>query len=86
MEGMATILKWLWRSWKNLVHSINDGVAWILMTVTYIIAIAPIATGFKIFTDDVLDRGLGDPQLKSYWKKVKREEEADNIRRVQRQY
>ena len=38
------------------------------------------------FTKDSLDRGLGDPQAKSYWKKAEREKNADDIRRVQKQY
>jgi len=86
MNSISSLMVWLWRKWQKAVHSINEGIAFVLMTLTYVIAVTPVAFGFKIFTRDVLDRGLGDPHLKSYWKKVQREERADDIRRVQRQY
>lgn len=86
MSLLSSLMTWLWRKWKRAVHSINGGIAFVLMAVTYIIAVTPVAFGFKIFTRDVLDRGLGDPHAKSYWKKVQREQNADDIRRVQRQY
>ena len=86
MDSISSIMVVLWRKWQGAVHSINGGIAFVLMSITYIIAVTPVAFGFKVFTRDVLDRGLGDPQAKSYWKKVERENNADDIRRVQRQY
>ena len=86
MSGISLIMTLLWRKWKTAIHSINGGIAFVLMTFTYVIAVTPVALGFRIFTKDVMDRGLGDPQAKSYWKKAIREKDADEIRRVQRQY
>ena len=83
---ISSLMVWLWRRWQSAIHSINGAIAFVLMSVTYIIAVTPVAFGFKIFTRDVLDRGLGDPHAKSYWKKTTREQNADDIRRVQRQY
>ena len=86
MNKISAIMTFLWRKWKTAIHSINSGIAFVLMTFTYVIAVTPVALGFRIFTKDVMDRGLGDPQAKSYWKKAIREKDADEIRRVQRQY
>ena len=86
MSLLSSVMTWLWRKWKEVIHSINGGIAFVLMSLTYIIAVTPVAFGFKVFTKDSLDRGLGDPQAKSYWKKAEREKNADDIRRVQKQY
>ena len=58
----------------------------ILTTFTYILAVTPVSVFFRLFTSDPTDRGLGDPQAKSYWKTVSTDPDADDIRRVQRQY
>ena len=68
------------------MHRINDVISFVLMSVTYITAVTPVAVFFRLFNNDALDRGLGDPQSDSYWKPVSKEDSADDIRRVQRQY
>ena len=80
---MRLILKKLWRRWKSGIHKINDGLAFVLMTFTYVIAVTPIAIGFKVRGSDLLDRGL-DSNRKSYWNTKKEEEQS--IKRVQRPY
>ena len=82
-EIMRLILKKLWRRWKGGVHKINDGLAFVLMTCTYVVAVTPIAIGFKIRGSDLLDRGL-DKKRKTYWNE--KEEEEQTIKRVQRPY
>jgi len=79
-------MKKLWRGWKGVVHRINDVIAFVLMAFTYVIAVTPVSLCFKVVNNDLIERGLGDPRLESYWKTVKREKMADDIRRVQRQY
>ena len=64
---MRTFLKHLWRKWKSAVHRINDVIAWVLMSFTYIVALAPVALIFKMMRRDLLDRGLGPEELQSYW-------------------
>ena len=86
MNSVAEIMKKLWRGWKGVVHRINDVIAFVLMSFTYIFALMPVALIFKIFTRDLIDRGFGDPRAESYWKDVKKEEGSSDIRRVQRQY
>ena len=86
MIAISTIMKKLWRGWKNIIHRINDVIAFVLMSFTYLIAVTPVALCFKVVNRDLIDRGLGDPQTESYWKKVEREDLANDIRRVQRQY
>ena len=76
----------LWRKWQRIIHGINETIGMILMTVTYILAVTPVSLLFRLFSSDPTDRGLGDPLAKSYWKPVTKDADADDIRRVQRQY
>ena len=75
-----------WRRWQTLVHGINETVGAVLMTLTYVLAVAPVSLLFRVFVPDPTDRGLGDPQAKTYWKPVETASDANDIRRVQRQY
>ena len=77
-------LKFLWRSWKGVIHRINSVIAFVLMSVAYIIALAPVAIGFKILRRDLTDRGDADPDIKSFWGTFAQEEL--DIQLVQRQY
>lgn len=81
---MSSIMKKLWRGWKSAVHRINDGVAWIVMSLTFFIAVMPVALVFKIMRRDLLDRGLGPKDTDTFWL-IKKNEEID-IRRAQRQF
>ena len=80
---MRLFLKYLWRRWEKGIHSINHGIAFVLMSLTYILAVTPIALGFRIRRVDLLDRGLGEGR-KSFWSPKKNEEQS--ISRVQRPY
>lgn len=86
MFAISDILVSLWRRWQRAIHSINEVVAAVLMTLTYLFAVTPVSIAFRIFSPDPIDRGLGDPQAKSYWKPVEQDANANDIRRVQRQY
>ena len=84
--AVSDILVSLWRRWQRLVHGINEAVATVLMVFTYVFAVTPVSVVFRAFVSDPIDRGLGDPHATSYWKPVVKETDADDIRRVQRQY
>ena len=86
MFALSDLLVSLWRRWQNAIHSINEVVATVLMTLTYVFAVTPVSLIFKVVDSDPIDRGFGDPQANSYWKPVEREADANDIRRVQRQY
>ena len=64
------LMKQIWWRWKGLVHRLNAGISVFLMTVVYVVAMMPVAIGFRIFSPDPTDRGLGDPQLTTFWKDV----------------
>jgi hypothetical protein len=81
---MRLLMKAIWRNWKSLVHRINDVIAFVLMALTYVLAVTPVALGFKILRRDLLDRGLGPKDSKTHWQKKK--DEKQDISRVQRQY
>ena len=86
MAQISRILLMFWRAWQKAIHSINEVVAFVLMAIAYILAVTPISFFFRIFSPNALDRGLGDPHASTYWKSVVQKENANDIRRVQRQY
>ncbi len=79
---MLALMKAIWRGWKNFVHSLNSKIAFVLMSFVYFTAVGPVAMGFKIFSPDPLDRGLGDPELGTY--ALDTRIERQDIRRAQR--
>ena len=83
---ISDILISLWRKWQGAVHGINEVIATILMTLTYAFAVTPVSIVFRLLVPDPIDRGLGDPHAKTYWKPVPKEDDANDIRRIQRQY
>ena len=86
MHAFSDALVSLWRRWQDAIHSINEVVATVLMTLTYVFAVTPVSLVFKLVDSDPIDRGFGDPQATSYWKSVAKDADANDIRRVQRQY
>lgn len=76
------LMKAVWRRWKAFTHSLNHVISWVLMTFVYVVAVAPVAMGFKVFRPDPIDRGLGDPNAESYGLPARIE--AQDIRRAQR--
>lgn len=86
MFALSDFLVSLWRRWQNAIHGINEVVATVLMTLTYVFAVTPVSIIFKLVDSDPIDRGFGDPQAASYWKPVERDADENDIRRVQRQY
>jgi hypothetical protein len=75
-------MKRIWWGWKGLVHRLNAFISFILMTFVYVVAVAPVALGFRIFRPDPTDRGLGDPERSSFWQEVRLGRE--DIHRAQR--
>ena len=68
------------------MHRINDVISYVLMTITYLIAVTPVSLIMKAIYRDILDRGLGSPQTESYWLSVERRADADTVSGSQRQY
>ena len=66
-------MKSLWRKWKSGVHRINDGIAWVLMSLTFFLAVMPVSLTFKLMRKDLLDRGLGGKGTKTCWLTTKNE-------------
>ena len=75
-------MKRIWWGWKGLVHRLNAFISFVLMAFVYVVAVAPVALGFRIFRPDPTDRGLGDPERTSFWQEVRLGRE--DIRRAQR--
>ncbi len=84
MNPVLTLLKTIWRGWKRGVHGINSAISFVLMTVVYLTALAPVAVLFKLFRPDPTDRGLGDPDLDSFWQALRIEDQ--DVRRSQRMW
>jgi hypothetical protein len=64
---ILTLMKTIWRRWKRVAHGIMRAQNWFLMALTYVIAVGPVAIVLRIKHRDMTDRGLGDPDAKSYW-------------------
>lgn len=79
---MLEVMKSMWRAWKGFTHNLNHVISVVLMTFVYVVAVAPVAIGFKIFRPDPIDRGLGDPAADSYGRSVQMK--GQDIRRAQR--
>jgi hypothetical protein len=79
---VLSLMKRIWRGWKGLVHRINGAISVVLMSIVYGLTMAPIALGFRIFRPDPTDRGLGDPNSKSFWLAVRMGRQ--DIQRAQR--
>ena len=79
---MLHIMKALWRRWKGFAHSIIRAQNWLIMAMAYLIAMGPVALVMRLKSNDLIDRGLGDPEARSYW--VGLNEPNQDIRRSQR--
>ena len=81
---MLALLKMLWRNWKGLAHRIIAVQNWLVMAIAYAVGMGPVAVIMRIKHPDLIDRGLGDPESKSYW--IPLNAEKQDIRRAQRPY
>ena len=79
---MLALMKTLWRRWKALAHRIIAGQNWLIMAIAYGIAMGPVSLVMRLKYPDLIDRGLGDPDAKSFW--IPLENEREDIRRAQR--
>jgi hypothetical protein len=79
---ILTLMKTIWRRWKRVAHGIIHAQSWILMAVTYIVAVGPVAVVMRLGSKDLTDRGLGDPSAVSYWQEPSMGHQ--DIRRAQR--
>ena len=79
---MLELMKTVWRRWKGFTHNLNHVISVVLMTFVYVVAVAPVAMGFKIARPDPIDRGLGDPGAASFGQPVRIPRQ--DIRRAQR--
>ena len=52
------------------------------MAIAYGIAMGPVSLVMRLKYPDLIDRGLGDPDAKSFW--IPLENEREDIRRAQR--
>ncbi len=82
MDVVLRLMKAIWARWKRAVHGINAAISFVLMTFVYITAMGPVAMWFRLFRPDPIDRGLGAPDLRTYWLTVRAE--AQDVRRAQR--
>ena len=79
---MLHIMKAMWRRWKGLAHSIIRAQNWLIMAIAYLIAMGPVAAIMRLKSNDLIDRGLGDPDARSFW--IRLSEPNQDIRRSQR--
>ena len=64
---MIRLFQAMWRRQKRFIHGIIYWQNWILMAVTYVVAVTPVALFLKAFRRPMLDVTPPDPRKKSYW-------------------
>jgi len=79
---MLALMKALWRNWKAIAHKIIAAQNWLIMAIAYVIAMGPVSFVMRLKHPDLIDRGLGDPESKSFW--IPLSSEREDIRRAQR--
>lgn len=79
---MLQLLKRIWRGWKAFAHGLVKAQSWLLMAIAYVVAVTPVAIGFRLFRPDPLDQAAADPTLPTYGRPVRMT--AQDIRRAQR--
>lgn len=79
---MLNLMKSIWRSWKRAVHGINAGISWVLMSLAYVLAVAPVAVFFKLGRRDPLDQGAADLTAPTYGRPARFK--VEDIRSAQR--
>ena len=63
---MLEVFRRMWLGWNVLVRKIVSGQTWILMTITWVVGMAPVAIAFKIARKPMIDRAAADPNAKTY--------------------
>ena len=79
---MLALMNILWRRWKALAHRIIAGQNWLIMAIAYGVAMGPVSLVMRLKHPDLIDRGLGDPDAKSFW--IPLDSAREDIRRAQR--
>ena len=79
---ILTLMKIIWRRWKAVAHGIIRAQNWFLMAVAYVVAVGPVSIVMRLTHKDLTDRGLGAPDLESYW--LEPQMGPEDIRRAQR--
>ncbi len=64
---MLRTMKAIWRRWKGFAHRLIETQNRFLMGFVYVIAVSPIAGGFKLLRRPMIDRGPADPDAETYW-------------------
>ena len=62
MFALSDFLVSLWRRWQNAIHGINEVVATVLMTLTYVFAVTPVSLIFKLVDSIQLTEALVIPR------------------------
>ncbi len=82
--GMLRLFKSLWRWQHAFMHAVISLQNRVLMTVVYVVAMAPVAILFKLFRQDLLHRGDPEQPGSSYW--VPRTDDPVTMDRARRMF
>lgn len=81
---MLQLFKQMWLGWNRAVK----GIFWlqntVVMTVTFVVGVAPVAIGLKLIGKKMMDKGPPPPDAKSYW--VERDPEPISMDKASRQF
>jgi hypothetical protein len=82
--AMLWLFKSLWRWQHAFLHAVIALQNRVLMTVVYVVAMAPVAVLLKLFRQDLLHRGDPEQPGSSYW--VPREDDPMTMDRARRMF
>jgi hypothetical protein len=68
---MLNLMKQIWRRWKKLAHLIVDAQNAVLLTLVFILGVAPTFLLTRLTRKRLLDRGEAPGDVESHWHPVK---------------
>lgn len=64
---MLDLMKTVWRAWKGIAHRIITAQNWILMSLVYVVAVAPVALVLRVVGKQVVKPPQPPGEDGSFW-------------------
>ncbi|MFZ5476071.1 MAG: hypothetical protein ACOZNI_04795 [Myxococcota bacterium] len=81
---MLELFKRTWLGWNVGVRRFMEWQSAFLMAVAYVVGMGPVAIGLRLARRDLLDRGPGPKDARSYW--IPRDGKPMDMERATRQF
>lgn len=81
---MLTLMKRIWRAWKGVAHRIIQAQNWVLMSIVYWVALAPVAVVLRLTGHRPVPDAPAPAADGSFW--IPREDGAMKMDRATRMF